>query len=261
MQTATPRHFVYNSYAAADAVLANQIFAMQGEINVRLLDVVPNSVRKLAAVVSETLGVVTVTPTGTFLNSAYYSFSLTQQFPAAQGVNAKTVTKTYTILTPSTGTITATTISDQFKNEYLSRETTLLFTTNATGAGTVVITAVAGNPLITGKYNQSVTSGTTMTVVQTTPGVALVGTPALMQALGVSSALTTGTAYTMYRFLSYDNIGEINSLRANQHDEVFIWLNQGDADLAATVAVIDEHFKAYTAGSTTVVDPEFLGTF
>jgi hypothetical protein len=182
---------------------------------------------------------------------------LTQLSPGAQGTAPKKIVKVIKVTTPATGSVTATTICDQFKNEYFNVQSTFDVTVNATGAGTLVITAAAGSPVIFASW-VSLGGGAAGDVVNTTAGVDTQGTPTDMEAIGVSSALTTGAAYTLYSIRAEHVTGESNRSIATQYEDIYIWLNEAATNFAALETRLDEFFGAYPDGGSTFPDHEFL---
>lgn len=253
-----PRNIVLNTTAAvaADFVQSNQIAYLQGNRIGRYLDFTPGSTRKEVGIAAETLGVVTNTPT-TPLNSTTYGMTLTQVFPASTGIVPEVVTRQISITTPATGVITATTISNQFKNEFFNTGSNpFQVTTNALGAGTVVITAAANYPVIFGAW-VNLGGGVAGDVVNNTPGVDTRGLPADLIASGVPAALASGALYTLYALQNNEHTGYNNTMKVNQPEEVFIWLLESMTNYAALVTRLDEWLDSFASGGT-AVDPEII---
>lgn len=253
-----PRNLVFNAAFAAvgaDLVVSNQIAYLGGKRLGRYLDFTPGSVRKEVGIAAETLGVVTNTPTVP-LNSTIYGMLLTQVFPASTGIIPEIITRQISIQTPATGVITAITISDQFKNEFFNTGANpFQVTTNALGAGSVAITAAAGYPVIFGSW-VNLGGGAAANVVNNTPGVDTRGLPADLIASGVAAADASAALYTLYAFQNNEHTGYNNTMKVNQPEEVFIWLNEAAADYAAMVTRMDQFWDALSGAGT--FDPEIV---
>jgi len=255
-----PRNIVLNTTAAsaADVVVDRGIVYLKNNRVGRYLDFTQTSWVKETAITSETAGVVTYTPT-TPLNSTTYSFTLTQLVPSAQGVSPKVITKLISVTTPATGSITATTICNQIKNEFFAGQITTYstgefqLTTNALAAGTVVMTASSGSPILFASWYNS-GGGVAGDLINTTPGVNTRGLPANLIAAGVPSATASGTSYTLYAGQNKEHTGFNNTMQVNQPEEIYIWLNSDMTNFAALITRMDELMNIYSAGGT-VVDP------
>jgi hypothetical protein len=250
----TPRFIVLNTTAAsaADLIVSNRITYLQKNRVGVFLNFEAGVYSKQTAISSETAGVVTVTPTSP-TNSTTYSFSFTQQFPNAQGSAPLSITKVISVTTPATGTITATTINDQFRNEYFALQST--FQVVATGTTTLILTANAGYPVIYGSWYNAGTSPGTGGVVNTISGIYKRGLAANLLALGVDSTLVTGAAYTLYALQNNEHTGYNNTAYVQQPERVYIWLNEAMTNYAALITRLDEWASSFASGGTTV-DPE-----
>lgn len=261
MRNYEPRNIVINTITAAGAgiFVSNQIVWIEKNRVGRFLDLVAGETVKETAITSATAGVVTYTPT-TPLNDTDYSIQLTQLIPAATGVNPKQITKVLTIHTPATGTITATTISNQFKNEYFSGQITTyssgvyLLSTSALGTGSVVMTAAATAPVLFASWYAG--GGVAGDVVNTTSGIQTRGLPANMLALGVPSASITDTSYTLYSFGNNENTGQNNTMKVNQHEAVYVWIASNATNFAGAITRMDELINSFPSGGSTFSDPE-----
>lgn len=251
------RHIVLNTTAASagDLIVDDQEAYIQKYWLGKPKDFLGRHTRKETAITAETLGVITLTPTGA-ANSLEYGIQLTQLNPGATGTAQKQITKNITVTTPATGAVSATTICDQFKNEYFNVQSTFNVTVNATGAGTLVITAVAGSPFIFAKW-LNLGGGASTDLVNTTAGIDTRGTPTDMQALGVSSSLTTGTGYTLYSFRSLHEVGESNRSVETQYEDIYLWLNESMTNYAALITRLDQFVAALGSGGA--FDPEIIG--
>jgi hypothetical protein len=211
-----------------------------------MLDLAVNT-RYIPAVTSETLGVVTITPTNV-TNSGTYSISVTQLNPNATGVEPSVIQRVISVNTPAVGAITATTVSDQFKNEYFSLTNPFHVTTNALLAGTVVLTAEAGYPILFASfYNSGL--GAAADVVNSTPGIQTTGLPADMVELGVDSALITGSDYDLYVLQNSEFIGDNNAQRVNSPEHIYIWVNNEDDDSGAFKTALNAILNANDGGA------------
>jgi len=250
-----PRNIVLNSLAitaaGGDVTVAQGVVYLGTNRLGRYLDLTQKSWVKQTGISSQTNGVVTYTPTNP-LNSTTYGFTLNQVNPSATGTMPDITTKLITITTPATGSITATTISDQFKNEFFSTGSNgFNVTVNATGAGTVVITAAAGYPFIWGSWYSGGVAGD---LINTTLGIATRGLPADLIAAGVPSATASAALYTLYAGQNKEMTGFNNTMQINQPEEVFVWISESMTGYAALITRMDELMNSYAAGGT-AVDP------
>lgn len=250
-QRSVNQNIVLNSTAGStDIVVKDRHFFLQGQVFFKFDDVVLGSMVKETAITSETLGVVTFTvASATPAYSTTYSLSLTiQPLLTAQGTANVPITRVISITTPATGTLTPTTVDAQFIAAINASLGTYVL---ASGTTTLVVTALATYPILTGGW---VVNPDTSTVTQTTQGIAKRGTPAAMQAIGVSSTLTTAAGYTLYSCLVASNIGENNTSRVNQLTPKMLWLSESMTNYANFVLRIDQALLAYTSTSGTTVD-------
>jgi len=257
----TIRHIVLNTIAgsAADLIVKNQITYLSTHYLGRYLDYEPWNAVKETAITAETPGVVTITPPGTPVASTTYSFVLIQLIPGAQGSSPKRVQKTVSVTTAAVAP-NATALCDQFRSEYFAGQSS--FNVVASGGATLILTAAAGSPYVSVKeYRSDATSYMTVSDPPTTPGIDTRGTPTDMQALGVSSALTTGTAYTLYGLRNNQHVGNSNRSKVNQAEDIYIWLNETEDETAyaALVTRMDEWYQSFASGGSTV-DPEIIAT-
>lgn len=254
-QRSVNQNIVLNTTAGSgDIVVKDRHLFIQGANFFKFDDVQYGSIVKETAITSETAGVVTVTIGATPAASTKYSFQIVvQPLLTAQGVAAAPIVLNFAVTSAASGQ-TTTTIADQFKSQYGLVAGYPYFTTNALASGaTIVFTAAAGYPIITGTLGVD-GSTTASTVVQTTQGIAKRGTPAAMQALGVPSALTTDTAYTLYSCLVATNIGESNTARVNQFVPKMLWIGENVANKSSFISRFDQAILAYTSTSGTTID-------
>lgn len=252
------RHIVLNTLqaSAADLIVKNQWAYIDSEPLGRVMDLEGGATRKELAVTSATPAVWTYTPpAGALLNSQNYGLRVTQWFPGAEGVEQKYITRDLVITTPATGTITATSIANQFRNEIFT--STSPFDITASGTTTLILTASSTNPIVVVSW-LNFGAGASTDLGETTTGIATRGTPAAMQALGVSSDDTTGTAYTLYSFAGDPPTGKSNSMRVNQYEVVYLWINQSATNYAAFITRMDEFVQSFPSGGSTYSDPEIL---
>lgn len=243
MQRSIYKNIVLDTIAAsgADVVVTNRKLYIAGEFITKLDDVV--NVEKKVAITSETAGVVTFS-SPTVVNDKDYTLTLTQPNPNAEGAAPNPIVYVYTVHTPATGSVTATTLYDQFRaaiNADLASHVT------PSGTTTLICTADSGYPVLIGS---SVNAGT---CTQTTQGIAKFGVPATLDAFGAKGY--TGDTYTMYYFFDYNLLGESNTMRQNQGTQVVLWANEDEGGYAAFVAELDDALSAdsgYTASELEV---------
>ncbi len=242
------KHLILDTIQASgqDISVVNKLFSLKGTPIWEFPNVAPDGIVKETAITSETLGVVTFTvAAATPAFSTVYSLAITIQNPGAQGADPDVIYKVIQITTPATGTLTPTTVTTQFKTAINAALGTYVL---ATGTATLIVTALAGYPIVNGGWVQNPDAST---VVQTTLGVAKRGTVAAMALLGaaantpqtiwLSGTANTfaGTAYTLYSNKSYNNVGIQNSIRQNQLTNVCIWVNEGATNYSTFITDMD----------------------
>lgn len=246
-QRSVYQHIVLNTIAASagDWSVKNQTVYIQGVPFFKFDDVIVGSIVKETAVTSETAGVVTFTvASSTPAYNTTYAVTINVSNPNATGSQSNPIVQTIAVTTPASGTLTPTTVTTQFKAAINAAMGTYV---TASGTSTLVITGNAGYPVVTGSW---ATNPDASTVTQTTQGVPKSGTPAAMQALGVASSLTTGTAYTLYSVLVNSVVGEGNGAAAKGLIAKMLWLNQSDGNCANLVTQIDLTLAGYSTGTT-----------
>lgn len=244
MQRSIYQHIILDTVlgTAADLLVKERHLYIAGTLMYKLDDVSRGSVVKETSITSETAGVVTYTPPATPVNSTTYSIQFRVANPGATGAQDDPLVFNVSVTTPATGTLTATTLADQFRTVLATSP----YSTYVTGSGTatLIITGNSGYPIVIGSSTSPITS------VQTTIGVAKRGTPTAMAALGVGTTYgntvylngtqsLAGTKYTLYTSLEHRNIGESVTDRVNQGMLKMLWINEDDGDAAALIAAID----------------------
>ncbi len=250
------RHIVLNTIAAsaADLVVNNQTVYIGKSILGKYKNLVGGSTRKETAITSETAGVVTVTPPGTVVNDVDYGFYLTQWNPSARGASPKYVSSLISVHTPATGSLTATTLCNQFRNEYFALQN--MFHVAATGTSTLILTADAGSPVIYGSATSLSSLSSPVTLAVSPIGIMKRGVPAAMEALGVPSDLITGAAYTLYSFETDDKVGVSNSMSVQQAGITYLWLLESATNYSTLITRLDEFVASFPSGGSTYSDPE-----
>ncbi len=209
----------------------------------RLLDVQPKSFKKTVAV-AETLQAQVVTFTGT-TNSITYGLSITQLDPVSENF----ITVPITLTTPAVGTISPTTIGDQFRTAINSNPQLHIA---ATGTTTLILTAETGYAT----FSIDVTNaGLGTSVAAASPaGVYPFGkTPYYdLQRVGLTSSDYAGSTagYTKYTWFADNRAGETNYDMTRKPVQVNLFINTDDADAAALITSIDAVFASasYQAG-------------
>jgi len=241
------------SASAGVVTVKNRVAYIAGQFWFKYDDIQPNTIIKETAITSATAGVITFTVGANPANSATYKLQFSQQIPTSstQGTST-TVPKTYTVVTPATGTPTATTVADQFRLQFTAEGTTYV---TASGTATLIITANTNYPIIYGGAWVLDGSGTASTVTQTTTGINIRGTGAALVAIG-APATTTGAAYTIYYKLGFENIGENNTMRVNQGWQTMLAILESATNYSALISAIDLTLDAFTSGTT--INPEVI---
>lgn len=208
----------------------------------KMLYVRPPVIKKIAA--AEVLQVQVATVTGTS-NGVSYSLVVTSYDPTTE----TPLRITYTITTPTTGTITATTIAAQIVAAITANPNSHVTATNAAGAITITAkTGYATFQLSNGNAGDG--TGTMVFTAPSTAGVIPFGlTPyydLLRQGL-VAGQYTGSTAgYTLYTFVADKILAENNAGTYMQPSKVNIFINTDDADAAALIVAIDLVLNAAT---------------
>lgn len=247
--------YVFDTIQAvhADVVLANEWISAKvtaaGQQNLcRYLDLtkVVNQVK-----VAETLQVTTLTPVGT-TNSVTYGIKIKQWLGQSLGIK----TFNFNVITPATGTISPTTIGDQFRTQ-INANTQIKVT--ASGTTTLVLTADTGYTF----FSVTITNvGLGLTQAATTPGVAARGLAANITALGgvlnTAGVAFTGSAYTT-TFMQFNKpLAPGNAISIDQPDGCYLCFNEAATNYAALQAYLLELFASLPAGGTTYSDSEIL---
>lgn len=200
-------------------------------------------IKKIAA--AEVLQVQHIVAVGT-TNNVTYSFNVNSYNPATQSI----VTIPVTITTPTSGTVTATTIGAQIIAAIAANPNSHVTATAA--AGDVTITAKTGYAVFQLKVvNQGDGAGTlTVTNPVTTAGVIAFGlTPYIdLQRQGLVAGQYAGSTagYTLYTFVADQMFAETNAVTTQHPTVVNIWINNDDADAAALITAIDLVLNAAT---------------
>lgn len=253
------RQIVFDTIQAthADVVLANQKItaktsAAGQEFICLYKDLIAGGV-SIQAKVAETSQVTTLTAVGT-TNSITYSIKITQYLGLALG----TKTWSFVVTTPATGTISPTTIGDQFRTQ-INANTQIKVT--ASGTTTLILTADAGYPFFTCKL---INLGLGLTAAATTPGVAARGLAANLTAngavLNTAGVAFTGSAYTQMTFNYTKSLAPGNTSATNQIDGCDFWFNEAATNFADLVTnyLIADFIAAFPSGGSTFPDPEIL---
>lgn len=270
MQRTVYRHIIADTLApsGADLTVLQDVLYVNGVKIATLRDVRNQGAESIPAVTSETAGVVTFTvASATPAYSTTYGIYVIQANPNAQGADPNPIVKYYAVTTPATGTLTPTTVDAQLL-ALINADSSKHFT--AAGGATLVLTAAAGYPILTGGWQQNPDSST---VAQTTVGIQKQGTLAQMYSLGVA---TTGnpatppanfsntiwasgtagtladTAYDAFYFESFENIGENNTLRAAQGNQTVLWIGHSASNRAAFVSILTAILGGFLRNGTSV---------
>lgn len=233
-----PRHIILGTTAptgsGAAVFIEDQIIWADKNRVARYLDIEPKNLRKETAILTETAGVVILTPSAV-VNDTIYSFSLTQLNPNATGTEAERITTVISVTTPATGVVSATTVNQQFLDEYFD-VTSNPFHVTAVGGATLTLTAEADYPILFGAvYN----SGGLVAVNNSVAGIDTRGLAADLIRLGAPSTLVTGTAYTLYAIVNNEHIGQNNMMRVNQPENVYIWMDEDAAGYGTWITDMD----------------------
>ncbi len=259
------KHVILDTVQASgqDVTAQNQMVHIEKFPWIKFTDVLTNGVKKETAITSETLGVVTFTvAAATPAFSTVYSLNLQIENPAPTGTQDAVISKVITITTPAVGTLTPTTVSDQFRAAINAQLGTYVL---ATGTTTLIVTALAGYPFLSGGWAVNPDAST---VVQTTLGIEKRGTPTYMAYLGVGDNAQTiwasgtrgtlaGSAYTLYAVQVANAIGTDHSFRANQLAVTCLWINESATNASTLVTDIDgimQGFDVTTGGVQTTVN-------
>lgn len=251
-------NFVIDAAAAASTdniALVNQILYIGSAATTkqpvcRFLNIRPESVKKKITV-AETLQITEVTVTGTS-NSQTYSLMVRSLNPITQDYDIQT----YTIQTPATGAVTATTIADQF-DAMIDADTNAKVTSNNV-AGLITLTAITGYATftVTAPLQGDGTVAVAYTGGGTAAGVYPFGlTPYYdLQRWGLVAGDYTGSTagYTRYQFVADQQAAEVNTLTAQQPALVNIWINTDDAQSGALVTAADAIFAQAVYNRETV---------
>lgn len=192
----------------------------------RFLDIVPNTVTKKVAVASQTNGTGTVTPlAGASLNGITYAILITQ----LNILTGTYYTNTYTVTTPVSGTITATTISAQLILA-VNADPNIHVLASASGA-TMLLTAEAGYATFGVTI---ITIGEGLTYTAGTAGVYIFGvtpyTALLIAGLTTPTDFIGSTAgYTRYQWIANVPITPTDTMSTSQPVQFNVFVNQDNA--------------------------------
>lgn len=205
----------------------------------RLLDVQPMSFKKTVAV-AQTLQAQVITFTGT-TNLITYALTITQLDPIAENFNSFPIT----ITTPATGTISPTTIAEQFRDAINANPQIHIA---ATGTTTLVLTAETGYATFSIKV---VDAGLGTSVAAASPaGVYPFGLSPYydLQRVGLTSSDYTGSTsgYTKYTWVADNLAGLTNYDTTRKPVQVNVFINTDDASAAALITTIDGIFASAT---------------
>lgn len=201
----------------------------------RLLDCRPPVIKKIAA--AEVLQVQDVTVTGT-TNGVSYSFTITSW----DNVNQQMLAIPVPITTPSTGTITATTIAAQLVASITANSNSHVTAANV--AGVITLTAKTGYATFRVTVNnQGDGTGTVVASAPSTAGVVAFGkSPYIdLQRWGLTSTQYTGSTagYTAYFIIADKMYLETNNVTTQHPWFINVFINTDDADAAALITAID----------------------
>ena len=195
----------------------------------------------LATAVSETLGQIDVTVANGTVNSTVFAFSVSQYDPASDQFNVFQIS----YVNPTTGTVATDDAATQMVAQLNNLKAAgLLHTTNSVASNKVRVVALTGYPIVIGS------SGSNMTVAQTTPGVQATGTQAVIlaqyPAAGYPGLSTTAGVSYSYANLIYKTKAVNNAGDASQGlVSVDLWVNASltgystfASDYAAAIAAL-----------------------
>lgn len=232
----TSNFVVLNQYVHIGATLTTRTPVF------RLLDARPPVIFKATA--AEVLQVQDVTVTGT-ANGVTYSFNVQSYYSLLQ----QQVSIPVTITTPSTGTITATTIAAQIVAAITANTNSHVTATNV--AGVITLTAKTGYAVFRVTVNnQGDGTGTMVASTPSTAGVIAFGkSPYIdLQRWGLTPAQYTGSTagYSAYFIIADQMYAETNAVTTQKPSHVNIWINTDDAQAAALITAIDLVLNAAT---------------
>lgn len=204
----------------------------------RKKDILVGSVTKVAYTAG-TARVITLVPTVPAAVGTKYSGYAEEFNSANTGVKGDSVKAYYSY--ESVSGDTADTVAAAISAQLLAAKTAgKIAATASVSTSTVTLTAASADKQIILKAQQ-VGAGTTITI--TTPGSQSKGTAAkvLADVTGQidSTLYPTGTQYTVYKWRMSPVKGEGLNGEQTHIDDLYLALNEGDADLAALTAVID----------------------
>lgn len=204
----------------------------------------------IIAVVAESAGAITVTPT----NAASSDFSLV----VGQYINGVKKSIQISTVTAATGS-SATTICNAWRAQLAAAAPMLQVTPS--GTATLVITAKAGYPLISvDVISLSATSGP-ISLSAGTAGTAAVGTYAALTNLGAVTipALVSGQSYTQFKVVSRSaSANEVGGNVSQSRNVHTVCINASATNYAALAARLVEIIAALPSGGTTYSDPAFV---
>lgn len=207
----------------------------------RFLDIRFPVIKQVTA--AEVLQVQDITVVGT-TNGVTYSFLVNSYDPLYEVFRPTP----YIIQTPTTGTLTATTIAAQLVALITADPNARVTAANV--AGVITVTAKTGYSTFQLKPINAGDGTGTLTVTQppSTLGVIAFGkTPYLdLQRQGLTSSQYTGSTagYTLYTYVTEQQYAETNDVTTQHPAKVNIWINTDDAQAAALVTAIDVVFNA-----------------
>ncbi len=263
MQRSIYKHVILDTIQATgdDVIVDNRILYINGVQMFKFDNIAQGGYSKVSGVSSVTAGVVTYTPLANPANSTQYKIQVTVANPGATGAQPNPLIFNVAVTTPSTGTLTATTLADQFRTALGQSPYTTYFT--ASGSGTLILTATSSYPVIVAA------SQVGMTAVQTTQGVEITGTPTTMALIGAGNNANTvwasgtrgtfaGTLYDLYFDFEYREIGETNTDRVNQGLQQCLWVNFGATNRSTFETALENVLAGGTKTSATTANPETI---
>lgn len=237
----------------ADVTLANQIVTIGAgtsdvtdRVSLRYLDIESVSAVATWAPVSETVQVDTITFTavvGTVytINIRQYNINNDTWYDTGQSLTTTGVTGD-----------TATTIANRFRSMINALTAGSALQINATGAGTLIMTAITRYPIFT---TTVVSGAASIALVLTTPGVRSKGLQADLLLAGVSTADATAASYQTIVITYNSDAVALNEISRWSPQQLTLYVNQAATNRAALITYLGEMFASLAAGGG-AYDPE-----
>ena len=234
--------------AAADAVLNNHILSLT---NAPSFDTRTIESAKLVAASGETVGAITITPTLTA--SSDYSYVI------GQYLNGVLKTVQISAITAASGASLGS-LCNELRAQLAAMSSQLKVTLNAANSVTVVITAIAGNPIISVKQISLTTTSGVSTVSAASSGANAVGTYAALIAAGVSATtpIISGQSYTQLVVTARSaGAAEVAGNVLSSRVVSVSLINEAATNFAALNTRLGEIINGFGAGVTTA-DPKSI---